>query len=363
MARRPVLDLHRLTRRAVAGDGPEYRWRAEWYPPGEGGQMKTRSLGARCSEAEALRRGAALLEEGLGLPDEAPPAALVTVQDLLEAWLGSVTERPDLRPRTRQMYHWNAVRLVRVWGPTRLADVDSAAVEALKRTLLSSMAPSTAQLTLLVLTVAWRWARAAELLLHEPAWPRVRVPRVERHTPEPAHVEAVLAAATGWSRLAIALAWSTGARMGELCAADWSDVDLREPAWVRLNGKTGPRLVPLVGAGLDALRAVPEAQRVGPLRGDRTPGGAEDALFIALRSLAKQAGVPRFTVHGLRRLAVDTMARSSVDIATAAAITGHSPQVMLQHYRQVSVDDRLRAVANAGLGTTGGPTGPGRGGR
>ena len=70
----------------------------------------------------------------------------------------------------------------------------------------------------------------------------------------------------------------------------------------------------------------------------------------ALRQACAAAGVPRFTPYGLRRAAVDAMARAGVDPATAASITGHSVSVMLTAYRTVSEDDRRRAVAAAGLG-------------
>ena len=70
----------------------------------------------------------------------------------------------------------------------------------------------------------------------------------------------------------------------------------------------------------------------------------------ALRLACEAAGVPRFTPYGLRRAAVDAMARAGVDVGTAAAITGHSPEVMLKHYRTVSEADRRAAVEKAGLG-------------
>ena len=57
-----------------------------------------------------------------------------------------------------------------------------------------------------------------------------------------------------------------------------------------------------------------------------------------------------FTPHGLRRLVVDRLARAGVDVGTAAALLGHSPTVMLQHYRAVNDGDRRRAVAQARLG-------------
>lgn len=58
----------------------------------------------------------------------------------------------------------------------------------------------------------------------------------------------------------------------------------------------------------------------------------------------------RFTPHALRRFTVDELARAGVDIGTACAITGHSLAVMLKHYRQVSRDDKRRALAAARLG-------------
>ena len=39
-----------------------------------------------------------------------------------------------------------------------------------------------------------------------------------------------------------------------------------------------------------------------------------------------------------------------MDVGTAAAISGHSPEVMLKHYRTVSEADRRAAVEKAGLG-------------
>lgn len=69
-----------------------------------------------------------------------------------------------------------------------------------------------------------------------------------------------------------------------------------------------------------------------------------------LRQACEAAGVKRFTPSGLRRAAVDTMARAGVDIGIAAAITGHSPEVMLRHYRGFTEDDKRRAAEVACLG-------------
>lgn len=43
-------------------------------------------------------------------------------------------------------------------------------------------------------------------------------------------------------------------------------------------------------------------------------------------------------------------ARPVVDIATAAALLGHSPAVMLEHYRRVQASDLVAAVGRVQLG-------------
>jgi integrase len=363
---RPSLDLGALRLRAVAGDGPLWRWRAEWYPPGQGGQLATRSMGPRCTQAEALRRAAELLEAGAHLaggPTSEPEAhAVVTVRDLLEVWMGAQLARADLRPSSQEMYRVSARRIVAVAGDLPLAGASLAREESLRDQLLAKYAPQTVKTAMIAMGAAWRWGEAAGLIEARPPKPTVQVPRKLRRTPTAEEVAAVIAAATGWEALALQVGWSTGARVGELAAIRWEDVDL--PGRVlRLDGKTGPREVPLVGAGLRALQAVPEGQRRGLVAAPRTAAQAKQRLVVTLPRLCAAAGVPPFTVHGLRRLAVDAMMRAGVDVATAAAVTGHSPAVMLTHYRQVTADDRLEAVSAAQLGELPGASPPAAGGK
>ena len=69
-----------------------------------------------------------------------------------------------------------------------------------------------------------------------------------------------------------------------------------------------------------------------------------------LKRACKAAGVPRFSPNGLRRAATDAYARAGVDPAVAAAQSGHSIQVMMKHYRQVTKEDQRDAVERCGLG-------------
>ena len=49
-------------------------------------------------------------------------------------------------------------------------------------------------------------------------------------------------------------------------------------------------------------------------------------------------------------MVVNRILRSGMDIKTAAELMGHSPCVMLSHYRRVTQEDRNAGVAKAGLG-------------
>jgi integrase len=69
-----------------------------------------------------------------------------------------------------------------------------------------------------------------------------------------------------------------------------------------------------------------------------------------LKRACQAAVVPRFSPNGLRRAATDAYARAGVDPAVAAAQSGHSVQVMMKHYRQVTTEDQRVAVERASLG-------------
>ena len=70
-----------------------------------------------------------------------------------------------------------------------------------------------------------------------------------------------------------------------------------------------------------------------------------------LKPACAKAGVRRFTPHGVRRMVVDELQNAGVDVGTAQNLSGHSPEVMLKHYRGVTAQDLKRGVKTAGLGT------------
>lgn len=237
-----------------------------------------------------------------------------------------------------------ARRAVSVVGAVLLDRVGARTLEELRDR--SGRGPRATAQVLTIVRMAWRWGHGVGLV-DAPELPPVRlaVPASERRTPEPHEVQPVVELVerrSPRSGLALRLAWALGARVGEVAALQLADVDLAvPPGWITLRGKTGTRRVPLPRAARAAIEAAPPW--TGPLAHPRR-------VHDNLRSACASLDVAPFAVHGLRRLAVDQLARSGVDIATAAALLGHSPAVMLEHYRRVQASDLVAAVGRVQLG-------------
>jgi integrase/recombinase XerC len=339
----------------VRGPHPErpdrWYWRAVRY--GDGTEAVVWTGWATRDEVVATLRA---------LPTDAPHrsrgerAALDTVEHLVRAWFAAcedgTTRAKPLRPATLATYRQHAKRIAHGLGDVRVRALDGAAVARyVAERRRAGAASGTLALDIAVLRMAWTWARTlGEVPAREVAWPRFDTrERVRtRYTPKASEVAAVLDHLPGWAGDVVRVLWGTGARVGELADLRVASVDL-DGGWLAVDGKTGARRIPLDPETLDVLRPyvdgrAPEA-RLWPVSREvarRLPGRLGVACVAA--------GVPLWTSHALRRSAVDRLARSGVDVATAAALLGHSPAVMLTAYRQVSADDLSGAMARARLG-------------
>ena len=357
-AKRPatlhVGKLHVRPRRGPDAAGLWY-WRADWYSDGKDHALALGWL----SPKDAERKAARMVADGTA---EAPKAEHVeevsTVRDLLETWIGDHVDRAgtgNMAPATASMYKARAKHLCAGIGDVRLDRVSVVTLEGHRDgRLRAGTAPRTVAHELLSFRIAWNWGG------QRGHCPDRRLPSVDikirnvnnHRTPTREEVGRVLDVLDGWPRLAVHLLAGTGARIGEVTALRWRDVDL-DGGWIRVDGKTGERDVPIAAEVVAALVAA-------------GPRGADDLVLPVARSTArtalqtvhitracKAAGVERFTAHGLRRLASITLADAGVDIATYAAILGHSPEVAIRNYQEVTPDRRNRAAASARLGTFG----------
>lgn len=378
--KKPKVTLGPLTLRALNGEPGAWRWRVEWYPQGAGGKMRTRSLsrvtGERFDKAEAIARATELLGDGIhlmGEPAEPDDCRTVdTVLDLLEAWLGSTKARVggDLRESTWTNYRVCSARLAklplaRVALDAVQADHCSRAVTALRR----RYSDSTASQTLLALRMAWRWAVAEGILNRSfpgKVWLKSAGPQ---HMPTVDDVRATLVAMREMptrnelrrAQAVLAVQWMlyTGARPGEVALTCREDIDLRRGSWQVREGegsKTGARVVPLNPALVAAINTHIAQHPPDPASDSLWPPviGIRSTTYnwaTWIREASQEAGVRRWTPKGLRHLAVTRMLTAGIDVATAASITGHSPEVLLRSYAHVLNDRRSAAVAALELPT------------
>ncbi len=331
------------------GSGRWY-WRAEVY---SAGKTETVWTGWAVRDAASLRLAELIAAGGLEGPKRREANEIHTLGDLMEVWVGMQEDRRDLSPHTLHAYTNGARHLKGTLGEVRIDRVDLSTLQRYRDARLRTAASGTVDLELGILRMAWRWGRELG------ACPARELPRVRlkvkaarnRRTPTRADIARVDEHLSGWPRVAFQLLFGTGARIGAISRLKWRDVDL-DSGLIRLVGKTGAREVPIAPELVALLRE---------WGGDTpTPGawvlGVRPVSVGGLRvrylpRACEAAGVEPFTPHGLRRAAVDALLRAGVDVGTAAALLGHSPKVMLEHYRKATIDDRRRAVTAARLGT------------
>ncbi len=348
MPRKPnpvIVDpLHARPIRGPRSDGRWY-WRARRFVAG----VEDTPWVGWASREEVQRTLAGIVAGGQLDAPRSDFEDVKTVRDLLECWVASREARDDLAAGTVANYRTKARHLASGMGDARLDRLDVLTLEAYRdRRLRSQVAGASVAMELNILRIAWAWGREVG------ACPARSLPKLDvrakpvrnHHTPHPEDVRAVAAHLDGWARSAFMLLYATGARIGEVADLEWSAVDVARGT-VTLAGKTGPRPVPLAAEALEALLAFPHRE------GRVFPVASKTVRTTFARNVARacaEVGVPVFPPHGLRRAAVDRFARAGVDVGTAAAFLGHSPAVMLRHYRGVSMDDLRGALAASRLG-------------
>ena len=170
-----------------------------------------------------------------------------------------------------------------------------------------------------------------------------------------------------------------GTRRGETVGLRWSDVDYdartitvrRSVSYTQADGidvkstKTGKqRTIPLDPHTLALLRSIQKQQREERLRFGRgwqgadspaddyiaaTPEGAgfrPDVFGAFFRTYCKQKKITGITLHGLRHTWVSQMISLGFDAVTIAAMSGHSPEVLLNTYAH-AFDARKRQAMDA----------------
>jgi integrase len=353
------------------------RWRVKWHVDG---RARYESFSTKREAEQAARK-----IEGRTLLDGKPPDAVDANTLTLARWWARWEPGRQWRHGTRETHAWHWRKYIApVFGNAAVKDITTADVRRFHRVLEQrGLAPGTVSAIHRTLSMVLGGAVEDGFIGRNPA-AAARLRRPAKHAPvafDAATVTRFLDAVQSTTpalELYARLIAATGLRRGEAAGLTWDRVDLdagelvvdrqldinaaSQPAWT--TTKTGgSRRVPLTAAMVQQLRAHLGSQTVVPL--DRstalvftqpngrpwTPSTLEKAWHRAADKLAEN-GTPlpegARGWHVLRHSVASRLVESGVPPAEAAAMLGHTPEMLLRTYSHVvdrkAADERLRAA-------------------
>lgn len=148
----------------------------------------------------------------------------------------------------------------------------------------------------------------------------------------------------GVAASACLLALWTGARIGEICSAEWGSVSLTDCTLTIRRSKTKrPRIVPLCTEAVELLSSIErESPWVFTARDGLGPIDRRQCLHEVTEAGA-ELGL-KITPHVLRHTWASQAMRAGVPDEVAARVLGHSTTKELQRYQHARTDDLRAAI-------------------
>ena len=158
--------------------------------------------------------------------------------------------------------------------------------------------------------------------------------------------------------MAMTLALCTTMRASEVKGLQWRDVDFLERTIIVRRSKTdaGRRVIPLNDPAWDAIMELyRRAQNLAGTELDHyvfpacenghiEPAIPQKSWRSAWRSLRKAAGLGHLRFHDLGHHAITELAESEASEQTIMSLAGHVSRQILEHYSQVRMEAKRRAV-------------------
>lgn len=141
----------------------------------------------------------------------------------------------------------------------------------------------------------------------------------------------------------------TGARIGEVLTATWSDIDLDRGVWIKPSHHTKQKRtehLPLSGAAWDLLRRMKETTGEDSiyLYPGRNPAKPLSDLKRFWRSIMSMSGVVDYRIHDNRHTHASQLVSSGMSLAIVGRLLGHTNPITTQRYAHLA-DDPLREAA------------------
>lgn len=141
------------------------------------------------------------------------------------------------------------------------------------------------------------------------------------------------------------LAMFTGRRVGELLAAKWEHLDIKNGVLTLPQTKAGERQFAYLNeAAVAVLRALPRIEGNPYIIAGEVAGKPLNYYSRAWRRIIKRADVPYFPPHGLRHNYASMLVAAGVPLETVGHLLGHKHSVTTRRYAHHQPDNLRRAA-------------------
>ncbi|MHA6205720.1 tyrosine recombinase XerC [Dyella soli] len=272
----------------------------------------------------------------------------MSAQAQVDAWLTRLAGERKASAHTVDSYRRDLAKLLRWMDAQGIGGFEALEPNRMRSFVAAEhrggLSPKSLQRLLSSCRSLFRQLSREGLMAHDPL-AGVRGPKVHRKLPQVLDVDeaTTLVEAQGEGalnvrdRAMLELFYSSGLRLSELTGLHWVDLDL-QAGEVRVLGKgSKTRIVPVGRHAVAALRALGEAEGMGP----ETPvfrgrGGAPinpRTVQLRLRTLAMQQGMAKHVhPHLLRHTFASHMLESSGDLRAVQELLGHADIATTQIY-------------------------------
>lgn len=141
----------------------------------------------------------------------------------------------------------------------------------------------------------------------------------------------------------------TGARIGEVLSARWSEVDLTRGVWIKPSHHTKQKRTEHLPLSAPALALLAEMrERAGATERYLFPGNARDKPLQGIKkfwhSITEQAGIEDYRLHDNRHTHASHLVSSGLSLEIVGRLLGHTNPLTTKRYAHLA-DDPLRAAA------------------
>jgi len=249
----------------------------------------------------------------------------------------------SLKPSTRADYKRAFALASPILGGKRICDITPADIQQWINVLAESeLKPSSIRIYYSKLKACLESAVDHELIERSPCRRTLNLPRIDRHAEieclPPAQTKAVLEGLRDPYKTLVGVLMYSGARLGEVQALRWKDIDLEkncihvrrnytpESGFTTLKTKAARRKVPM----MPRLRQLLEAYEPGPGAELLFPGEVEEQPLCRppIRRHFERAlnavGLSGYTLHSLRHTFASTLIDAGANPKALQVVLGHS---------------------------------------